>query len=66
MEASPQDIELSPEETVLETIRLVDVKDPIEPVKLLVREWIDEQHYWSTFVPEVPERVPVELEKWGR
>jgi hypothetical protein len=66
MEATLQEVELTPEGTVLETVRLVDVKDPIEPVKLLVREWIDERHYRSVFVPEVPERVPVELEKWGR
>jgi hypothetical protein len=64
MEASPQEIELTPEGTVLETVRLVDVKDPVEPVRILVREWIDERHYRSAFVPEVPEHVPEEPEKW--
>lgn len=58
METTLQDVDLTPQGTVLETIRIVDVKDPVEPVKLLVREWIDTRHYRSVFVPEVLEREP--------
>lgn len=66
MEATLQDVDLTPQGTVLETIRIVDVKDQVKPVKLLVREWIDTRHYRSVFVPEVPERVPHELSRAGR
>ncbi len=66
MEATLQEVELTPQGTVLETLRIVDVKDQVEPVKLLVREWIDARHYRSAFVPEVPERVPEELPSAGR
>ncbi|MEW6638389.1 MAG: hypothetical protein AB1425_16420 [Actinomycetota bacterium] len=44
----------------------MDVKDPVEQVKLLVREWIDIRHYGSVSGPEVPERVPQELSRAGR
>jgi hypothetical protein len=66
METTLQDVELTPEGTVLETVRLVDVKDPVEPVKLVVREWIDTRHYRSVFVSEVPEGAPHELSRAGR
>lgn len=66
METTLQDVELTPQGTVLETIRIVDVKDPVEPVKLLVREWIDTRHYRSVLVPEVLEGAPHELSRAGR
>lgn len=58
VEVTLEGAELTPQGTILETLRLVDAKDPVEPVRVLVREWIDEQHYRSAFVPEIPECVP--------
>lgn len=66
METTLQDVELTPQGTALEIVRIVDVKDPVEQVKLLVREWIDIRHYGSVSGPEVPERVPQELSRAGR
>lgn len=65
METTLQDVDLTSQGTVLETVRLVDVKDPVEPVQILVREWIDTRHYRSVSGPEVPERVPHELSRAG-
>ena len=41
-------------------LRVVDVKDSIVPVRLRVRECIDERHYRDVDVPEdpVPDLVP--------
>lgn len=66
METTLQNVELTPQGTVLETIRIVDVKDQVKPVRILVREWIDTRHYRSVSGPEVPERVPHELSRAGR
>lgn len=66
METTLQGVELTPQGTVLETIRIVDVKDQVKPVRILVREWIDGRHYRSVLVPEVPEGAPHELSRAGR
>jgi hypothetical protein len=45
---------------LLEVLRIVDVKDSINPVRLRVREWIDERHFRDVDVSEepVPDLVP--------
>jgi len=61
MEISTQEVEFTAEGTLLEVLRIVDVKDSIAPVRrLCVREWIDERHYRDVDVPEdpVPDLVP--------
>jgi hypothetical protein len=45
MEITTQEVEITTEGTLLEVLRVVDVKDSIAPVRLRVREWIDERHY---------------------
>ena len=39
---------------------MVDVKNPVAPVRLRIREWIDERHYRDVDVPEdpIPDFVP--------
>jgi hypothetical protein len=60
MEITSKDIEFTAEGTLLEVLRVVDVKDSIAPVQLRLREWIDERHYRDVDVPEdpVPDLVP--------
>jgi hypothetical protein len=60
MEITTQEIEFTAEGTLLEVLRIVDVKDSITPVRLRVREWIDERHCRDVDVPEdpVPDFVP--------
>jgi hypothetical protein len=60
LEITTQEAELTAEGTLLEVLRVVDVKDSIAPVRLRVREWIDERHYRDVDVPEdpVPDLVP--------
>jgi hypothetical protein len=60
METTIQEVEFTAEGTLLEALRVVDVKDPIAPVRLRVREWIDERHYRDVDVPEdpIPDFVP--------
>jgi hypothetical protein len=60
MEITTQEIAFTDEGTLLEVLRIADVKDPIEPVRLRVREWIDERHYRDVDVSEdpVPDLVP--------
>ena len=45
---------------LLEVLRIVDVKDSMAPVRLRVREWIDERHYRDVDVSgnPVPDFVP--------
>jgi hypothetical protein len=45
---------------LLEVLRIVDVKDSIAPVRLRVREWIDERRYRDVDVSgdPVPDFVP--------
>jgi hypothetical protein len=59
-EITTQHVEATAEGTLLEVLRVVDVKDSIAPVRLRVREWIDERHYRDVDVPEdpVPDLVP--------
>jgi len=59
-EITTQEVELTAEGTLLEVLRVVDVKDSIAPVRLRVREWIDERHYRDIDVPEdfIPDFVP--------
>ena len=45
MEITTQEVEFTAEGTLLEVLRIVDMKDSIAPVRLRVREWIDERHY---------------------
>jgi hypothetical protein len=57
-------LEVAPtaEGTLLEVLRIVDVKDSIAPVQLRVREWIDERHYRDVDVPEDP--IPNFMPEW--
>jgi hypothetical protein len=59
-EMTTQEVEFTAEGTLLEVLCVVDVKDCIAPVRLRVREWIDEHHYRDVGVPEdpVPDLVP--------
>ena len=61
-EITTKEIELTAEGTLLEVLRVVDVKDSIAPVRVRVREWIDERHYRDLDVPEDP--VPDLVPKW--
>ena len=54
MEITTQEVEFTAEGTLLEVLRIVDVKASIAPVRLRVREWIDERHYRDVDVPEDP------------
>jgi hypothetical protein len=60
MEITTQEAEFTVEGTLLEVLRLVDVKDSIAPVRLRMREWIDERHYRDVDVcgDPVPDFVP--------
>ena len=60
MEITTQEVEFTAEDTLLEVLRVVDVKDSIAPVRLRVREWIDERHYRDVDVSEhpIPDFVP--------
>lgn len=42
------DLEASAEGTVVETLRVVEPKDAVEPVVTVVVEWIDERTFRST------------------
>jgi hypothetical protein len=44
-EITTQEVEFTADGTLLEVLRVVDVKDSIVPVRLRIREWIDERHY---------------------
>jgi hypothetical protein len=54
MEITTQEVEFTAEGTLLEVLRVVDVKDSIAPVRLRAREWIDERHYRDVDVSENP------------
>lgn len=54
MEETLVSFEVTPDETILETLRIVNVKHPFTPTTL-IREWLNDGYYRSTFVPEVPE-----------
>jgi hypothetical protein len=60
MEITTQEVEFTAEGTLLEVLRVVDVKDSIAPVRLRVRECIDERHYRDVDVSgdPVPDFVP--------
>jgi len=60
MEITTQEVEFTAEGTLLEVLRIVDVKDSMAPVRLRVREWIDERHYRDVDVSgnPVPDFVP--------
>jgi hypothetical protein len=60
MEITTQEVEFTAEGTLLEALRIVDVKDSMAPVRLLVREWIDERPYRDVDVSgdRVPDLVP--------
>jgi hypothetical protein len=62
MEITTQKVEFTAEGTLLEVLRIVDVKDSIAPVQLRVREWIDERHYRDVDVPEDP--IPNFMPEW--
>jgi hypothetical protein len=62
MEITTQEVEFTAEGTLLEVLRIVDVKDSIAPVQLRVREWIDERHYRDVDVPEDP--IPNFMPEW--
>jgi hypothetical protein len=59
-EITTQEVEVSAEGTLLEVLRVVDVKDSMFPVRLRLREWIDERHYRDVDVSgdPVPDFVP--------
>jgi hypothetical protein len=54
MEITTQEVEFTAEGTLVEVLRVVDVKNPVVPVRLRIREWIDERHYRDVDVPEDP------------
>ena len=60
MEITTQELTFTTEGTLLEVLRVVDVKDSVTPVRLRVREWIDERHYRDVDVSgdPVPDFVP--------
>jgi hypothetical protein len=60
LEITTEEVEFTAEGTLLEVLRVVDVKDPVVPVWLRMREWIDKRHYRDVDVPEhpVPDFVP--------
>jgi hypothetical protein len=60
MEITTQEVEFTAEGTLLEILRVVDVKNPVVPVRLRLREWIDERHYRDVDVSEdpIPDFVP--------
>jgi hypothetical protein len=62
LEITTQEVALTAEGTLLEVLRIVDVKDSIAPVQLRVREWIDERHYRDVDVPEDP--IPDFMPEW--
>jgi hypothetical protein len=62
LEITTQEVALTSEGTLLEVLRIVDVKDSIAPVQLRVREWIDERHYRDVDVPEDP--IPDSVPEW--
>jgi hypothetical protein len=45
MEAELLDVEVSEDGTILEVMRIFDVRDALSPARLWIREWIDERHY---------------------
>lgn len=45
MEVDLLDIEVTNSGTIVEIMRVVDLKDAASPKRLLVKEWIDERHY---------------------
>ena len=62
MEITTREVELAADGTLLEVLRIVDVKDSIAPVRLRVREWIDEHHYRDVDVSGDP--VPDFMPEW--
>ena len=62
MEITTEEVEFTAEGTLLEVLRVVDVKDSIAPVLLRVREWIDERHYRDVDVSGDP--VPAFVPEW--
>jgi hypothetical protein len=62
LEITTQEAEFTAEGTLLEVLRVVDVKDSIAPVRLRIREWIDERHYRDVDVPENP--IPDFMPEW--
>jgi hypothetical protein len=60
LEITTQEAEFTTDGTLLEILRVVDAKDPVVPVRLRIREWIDERHYRDVDVPEdpLPDIVP--------
>jgi hypothetical protein len=62
MEITTQEVQFTAEGTLLEVLRIVDVKDSIAPVHLRVREWIDERHYRDVDVPQEP--IPDFMPEW--
>ena len=62
LEITTLEVALTAEGTLLEVLRIVDVKDSIASVQLRVREWIDERHYRDVDVPEDP--IPDFMPEW--
>jgi hypothetical protein len=52
MEVELVDIEITPDGTVLGVMRVVDVKDAINLVRLRIREWTGERHHRDVEVAE--------------
>ena len=60
LKTTTEEIECTVECTLLEVLCVVDVKDPVVPVQLCVREWLDGRYYRDVDVPEdfIPDFVP--------
>jgi hypothetical protein len=54
LEITTQEVAFIAEDTMLEALRVVDVKNPGLPVRLRIRGWIDERHYRDVNVLEDP------------
>lgn len=50
-EVETKDVAVTEEGTILETLRIVDVSDPFQPVRLRVVEWLDEAGHYRDFPP---------------
>lgn len=48
------EMEASAQGTMVETLRVVEPRDAVEPVRTVIIEWLDERHFRSLEVPGDP------------
>lgn len=56
MEQTLISVEVTEDQTIVETVKVVDVHDPFTPTTL-VTEWLGDGFFRSAVVPEVPQTV---------